>query len=63
MVYTSPESMKYIKEWDKDPEVNFDKELPVAKRGRVGGEGAGGLFEEMYREGPMAVVNKEERWK
>ena len=39
MVYTSLESMKYIKEWDKDSEVNFDEEEPVTKRGRGRGRG------------------------
>ena len=36
MVYTSPESLKYILECDRDATVNFNQEEPVAKWGRVG---------------------------
>ena len=34
MVYTSSESLKYIREHDRDATVNFDQEEPVAKWGR-----------------------------
>ena len=34
MVYTSPESLNYICQCDRDANVNFDQEEPVAKWGR-----------------------------
>ena len=43
MVYTSPESLKYIHECDRDATVNFDQEKPVAKWGRGGGMGRGAV--------------------
>ena len=62
MVYTSPESLKYIRERDRDATVNFDQEELVAKWGR-GGVGGGGQLEETgvgVGEGEVEVQDQEE---
>ena len=43
MVYTSPESLKYICECNRDATVNFDQEEPVARWARSGGRGRGAV--------------------
>ena len=62
MVYTSPESFKYICEYDRDATVNFDQEEPVAKWGRGGGRGGWQLEETGARvgEGEVQVQDQEE---
>ena len=62
MVYTSPESLKYIRERDRDATVNFDQEEPVAKWGRGGGRGRGEVRGNQGRvgEGEVEVQDQEE---
>ena len=50
MIYTSPKSLNYIRECDRDANMNFDQEEPVAKQGRGRGRGRGQL-EEVTRAG------------
>ena len=42
-VYTSPESLKYIHECDRDATVNFDQDELVARWGRDGDRGRGAV--------------------
>ena len=62
MVYTSPESLKYIREYDRDATVNFDQEELVAKWGRGGGRGRGAVRGNWDRvgEGEVEVQDQEE---
>ena len=63
MVYTSLESLNYICQHDRDANMNFDQEEPVAKWGRCRG---GGKLEEITRAGvgvgemEMIVIQIEE---
>ena len=62
MVYTSPESLKYIHECDRDATVNFDQEELVAKWDRGRGRGRGQLEETGagVGEGEVEVQDQEE---
>ena len=60
MVYMSPESMSYIREGDRDANLNFDAEEPVAKWGRGRGQseeltGGGAMEMIMVEKGDMVV--------
>ena len=60
MVYTSPESLKYIRECDRDATVNFDQEELVAKQGRGVGRRRGQLEETGAGVGEVEMQDQEE---